>query len=244
MSRSLLPLCLFATFLFGSACSSSRSDAPPAAPASETASENPKSDGPEPVAAPEEIAPVTGAVAVAPFEELAPPPAPPTEENATESRPPTGKQGIEKTLRSYFAHLALQENDKAEAMMLLNMESCRKVFREKSNCKAILKGQRDAILELKKDPIPFNSKLMDLRMGAAQIIDESRGGVANTPIWIGSHLMGRAPNGHDFLLRSLAVIESPDGNWVLWGQRRGLKDTPRNPKAGTPDAKPAVPKAP
>jgi hypothetical protein len=242
MFRTLLPICLFASLLLGSGCPSSVSDAPQTATTSETASEAQKSAEPSPT--PEETAAVTGAVAVAPFEELPAPPDAPAGESTQESRPPTGKQGIEKTLRSYFAHLALRENDKAEAMMLLSMENCRKVFREKSNCTAILKGQRDAILELQKDPIPFNSKLMDLRMGAAQIIDESRGGIANTPIWIGSHLMARAPNGHDFLLRSLAVIESSDGNWVLWGQRRGLKDTPRNPKAGTPDAKPALPKAP
>jgi hypothetical protein len=237
MSRALMTRCLFAALFGVAGCSSAKkSEEAPRKPIAEMPAPPEKAAGDSPE--------MPMAVPVNPVEEMPPPPPAPPESESAEPIRPNGKKGIEQTLRTYFSHLALKEPEKAHAMMLLSMDTCMTIFSEKSNCEAVVKGQRDAIEALKKDPIPFNSKLMDIRVGAAQVINKDRGGIANRPIWIGSQLMGRAPGGHDFLLRSLAVIETPTNHWVLWGTRRGLKDTPRNSQPDAASKAPEDPKAP
>jgi hypothetical protein len=136
---------------------------------------------------------------------------------------------VEELLRAYFDHLTHQRPDEARAMLLGDDEACRTVFTEPNACTSVGKGQAEAMELLAKDPVPFNSKIIECLPGTKQMLDEKKGAKAPTALWLGSSIRARGPTGYEFLMRSLGVVETGLGKRIMWGKRRAFGDTPRNP---------------
>lgn len=146
-------------------------------------------------------------------------------------------------LRSFFADLAAGQLDEARKRMI-SQEECEAVWTDPAVCVDIVKGCDGGMESLRNDPVQAGSKIIEMFVGDRQTVPVERGVKAETGIWVGHIIIGQTPDGHQFALRSIGVLETPAGLRILWGTRKSGGDSPRSPPAEGAEADGTAPGGP
>ncbi|NUN12729.1 MAG: hypothetical protein HUU55_03750 [Myxococcales bacterium] len=146
---------------------------------------------------------------------------------------------VDALLRKFIEALATQKTQDAYALMI-DAASCTSVMKDATTCDQILLGQAEGKKELEADPVPFNSQIIEVFVGQKQEMGEDKGAKVPSAIWVGNVIRARAPDGAEFMMKSLGVLKTGNGLKILWGKRRSGPDGPRSvrpaPAAPTGDA--------